>query len=214
MKGAMQSINLPLAQLSPSSWNANRMDDVALGRLRESLTRYGIVQNLVVRPIGEGNYEVLSGNQRLQVLRVLGYADAPCVVADADDSEARLLGQALNHVAGSDNLGLRAEVMREILKSLPQEEVLGLLPETAESFRSLSSLGQETIADYLQIWQLAQAAKLKHLQFQLTAAQLEVVEEALTELLPQAKESQGESPNTRGTALYLLCQRYLKEKTP
>ena len=207
-------MNLDLEQLQEACWNANRMDDVALGRLRASVTRYGMVQNLVVRPLGEGRYEVLSGNQRLRVLGELGYAEAPCIVVEVDDAHARLLAQALNRVQGEDDLGLKAELVRDILKSLPREEVLSILPETAESLQSFASLGQEEMASYLRNWQQAQAAKLKHLQFQLTPAQLEVVEEALSGLLPEAKEAQGESPNTRGTALYLLCLRYLKEATP
>ncbi len=206
--------NLDLEQLQEACWNANRMDDVALGRLRASVTRYGMVQNLVVRPLGEGRYEVLSANQRLRVLGELGYAEAPCLVVEVDDAHARLLAQALNRIQGEDDLGLKAELVREILESIPKEEVLNLLPETTESLQALSSLGQETMANYLQNWQLAQAAKLKHLQFQLTSAQLEVVEEVLTQVLPQAKEARGESPNLRGTALFLLCQRYLKEETP
>ena len=72
------------------------------------------------------------------------------------------------------------------------------------------SLGQEDMTDYLQNWQKAQAARLKYLQFQLTAAQLEIVQEALSQLLPQAKGSLGESPNARGTALYLLCKNHLE----
>ena len=70
------------------------------------------------------------------------------------------------------------------------------------------------MADYLQNWQLGQEARLKHLQFQLTPAQLEVVQEALAHLLPTARESPDQNPNTRGTALYLLCLSYLKEETP
>lgn len=210
----MDLMNLRLERLQDALWNPNRMDDVTLKRLIESMTRFGMVQNLVVRPIGEGDYEVLSGNQRLQVLRKLGYAEAPCVVVEIAEAQVRLLAQALNRIQGEDDLGLKAELVREILESLPKEEVLALLPETAESLQALSSLGQESMADYLQNWQRAQGARLKHLQFQLTPAQLEVVEEALSELLPQAKEAQGESPNTRGTALYLLCLRYLKETTP
>ncbi len=210
----MDLMNLRLEQLQDAPWNPNRMDDVTLKRLVESMTRFGMVQNLVVRPIGKGQYEVLSGNQRLQVLRKLGYAEAPCVVVEVDEAHVRLLAQALNRIQGEDDLGLKAELVREILDSLAKEEVLALLPETAESLQALSSLGQESMADYLQNWQRAQGARLKHLQFQLTPAQLEVVEEALSGLLPQAKEAQGESPNTRGTALYLLCLRYLKEETP
>ncbi len=111
-------------------------------------------------------------------------------------------------------MGLRAELVREVLKDLSEAEVLGLLPESTCSLNALVSLGQENIADHLQAWDQAQAAKLQHLQFQLLPSQLEVVEEALAGLLPQAKEAQGESPNIRGTALYLLCLRYLKEETP
>ncbi len=68
----MWTINLRLAQLQPASWNANRMNDDGIARLRESMTRFGVVQNLVARSMDDGNSEVLSGNQRLQVLRELG----------------------------------------------------------------------------------------------------------------------------------------------
>jgi hypothetical protein len=39
-----------------------------------------------------------------------------------------------------------------------------------------------------------------------------LVEEALTQLLPQAKAQLGDSPNARGTALYLLCEAYLEQQ--
>jgi hypothetical protein len=122
------------------------------------------------------------------------------------------MAQALNRIQGHDDLGLQAELVREVLQSLSQEEVLSLLPDTAQSLQALSALGQETMADYLQHWQQAQGARLKHLQFQLTPIQLEVVEEALTQALPQAKAEPGDSPNARGTALYLLCQAYLEQQ--
>ena len=76
----MRTTNLPLHQLKEAVWNSNRMDDASLGRLRRSVIRYGLVQNLVVRPLDDGGYEVLSGNQRLQVLMALGCTKAPCVL--------------------------------------------------------------------------------------------------------------------------------------
>jgi ParB family chromosome partitioning protein len=208
----MNLVYLPLAQLKEAPWNSNQIEEAMLNRLRESITRYGLVENLVVRPLDNGGYEVLSGNHRLQILREIGHSPAPCVAVNLNGAHARLLSQALNRIQGEDDLGLRAELFKEVLKVLPQPEVLSLLPETTEGLKAMASLGQDDIASYLQNWQQAQEARLKHLAFQFTPAQLEVVEEALSQVMPLAKEAQGDSPNIRGTALYLLCQSYLKQQ--
>jgi ParB family transcriptional regulator, chromosome partitioning protein len=208
----MDLVYLPLVQLEEAPWNPNQMGVAMLTKLRESITRYGLVGNLVVRPMDGGCYEVLSGNQRLQILKELGHSPAPCVVVNLDDAHARLLSQALNRTQGEDDLGLRAELFKEVLKTLPQQEVLSLLPETTQGLKAMVSLGQDDIASYLQNWQQTQEARLKHLAFQFTPAQLEVVEEALSQVMPLAKEAQGDSPNIRGTALYLLCESYLKQQ--
>ena len=208
----MKIIDVPIEQIHEAVWNPNQMDEVMHSRLRCSIQRFGLVVPLVVRPIGDDCYQTIGGAQRLAVLKELGVDPAPCVAVEADDAHARLLAQALNHIQGQDDLGLQAELIKEVLQSLPQEAVLSLLPETAQSLQALASLGQETMAHYLKNWQQAQSARLKHLQFQLTPIQLEVVEEALTQALPQAKAEQGDSPNARGTALYLLCQAYLEQQ--
>jgi ParB family chromosome partitioning protein len=208
----MKVIDLPMARIHAADWNPNVMDETMRSHLRRSIERFGLVLPLVVRPNTDGNYETIGGAQRLTVLRELGIDPVTCVVVNADDANARLLAQALNRIQGQDDLGLQAELVRELLQFLPQEEVLQLLPETAQGLQALSSLGQDTMAGYLQNWQQAQSARLKHLQFQLTPPQLSTVEEALTQLLPQAKQAQGDSPNVRGTALYLLCQAYLEQQ--
>jgi hypothetical protein len=90
--------------------------------------------------------------------------------------------------------------------------VLRLLPETAESLRAMASLGQEDLAQYLQNWQQAQSAKLKHLTFQSKPGEVEVIEEALARFLPRTQQGSSNNPNTRGVALYLLCQEYLESR--
>src|SRR5208283_5564975 len=84
----MEIIEIPINQLSEASWNANRADDVTMARLRTSIIRYSMVQNLVVRPIGN-RFEVLSGNQRFRLLGELGISTVPCVVVNVDDGPAR-----------------------------------------------------------------------------------------------------------------------------
>ncbi len=205
----MDIVELALGQLREAPWNPNRIDAAMLVRLGESVRRFGLVQNLVVRRTREDIYEVLSGNQRLRLLKNLGVDRASCVVVDLGDAQARLLAQALNHIHGEDDLGLRAELLRDVLEAISEEEAVSLLPETAASLRSIASMGQQTIANYVESWQQARDARPKRLHFQFTPVQLEVVEEAISRMLPRASQSRGDNPNVKGTALYLLCKSYL-----
>lgn len=208
----MNLLDLALDQLREAPWNPNQMDQRMLARLRESIGRFGLVENLVVRPLPEGGYEVLSGNQRLKVLCEAGFSHAPCLVVDLDDARARLLAQALNRIQGEDDLGLRAELMRQVLKTIPEAQVLTILPETADSLKAMASLGRESIAQALEKFQQAQSSRLHHYAFQVTSGQLAVVDQAFARLLPEARKEKGDSPNLRGTALYLLCKWYLGRK--
>ena len=87
--------------------------------------------------------------------------------------------QALSHIAGGDNLGLRAQLLRELLEDLPQYDVLKLLPGTSASLSDLTNLREQSIAQALQQWEEIQKARLRHLAFQLIDSQLSVVEEEL-----------------------------------
>jgi len=209
----MELLDLSLVQLREASWNANQMDEVMRARLRRSIKRFDLVVPLVVRSLEDGSYETVGGAQRLTVLREMGVTRVPCVVVNADDSEARLLSQALNHIQGQDDLGLRAELLREVLTTVHQDEILSLLPETAVTLNAMISLGQEDMATYLEAWQKAQAARLKHLQFQLTAPQLEVVERALDQMLLHVSAGDDGNPNRRGLALYHLCLAFLERNS-
>ena len=205
----MQIVNLALDQLREAPWNTNTMTPDVYAKLRESVKRFGVVANLVVRHLGEA-FEVISGNQRLQVYRELAMESAPCFIVELDDAHARLLAQVLNRTHGEDDLGLKAELLQEILSSLDQEQVLSVLPETPESLNTLSGLGQEDIVRHLQIWQQAQKARLQHLTFQLTSDQSAVVKQALEVARKRSARQDHGNPNRRGNTLYQLCESYLE----
>ncbi len=208
----MKTIDLPMEQLCEAPWNANAMEPATLQRLKNSIARYGLVENLVDRPIDLKKYEVLSGNQRLPVLTELGWEMALCAVVDLPDAEAKLLGQTLNSLHGSDNLGIRAELLEEILAAIPQSEILSLLPETASTLQALGSLSQDDPVQHLQNWQLAQNAKLRTFSARLTQDQHRVVEAAVKKFLPLASRVKNGSPNQRGTALYLICMEVMNQE--
>jgi ParB family chromosome partitioning protein len=208
----MKIQEIDLKQLREALWNPNHMEPDNLARLKKSLQTYGLVQNLVVCPLGNDQYEVLSGNQRLSILKELHISPVSCVVVNLDDVHSRLLAQALNHIHGEDDLGMRAEVLRQVLGTVSEAEVLALLPETKGNLTALANMSQDSIASSLQNWQQAQTARLKHYKFQLTPKQTDIVEEALAQVLPVAKQEKGDNPNIRGNALYLLCKFYLENR--
>lgn len=156
----MKIVNLPLASLRAAPWNANRVALDTMEKIRESIRRYGIVENLVVRAIGRDAgkpklaplskvsagpivYEVISGNHRLELYAEEGMKTAPCYVVELDDAHARLLAQTLNRTRGEDDPEAYAQLLRDVLADLPQEDVLAVLPETKESIESILGPAKE-----------------------------------------------------------------------
>ena len=126
---------ISLSSLRPAPWNANRVPAKMLAKVRASIERYGLVQNLVARshPHEPGAFEVISGNHRLQLLQELGFESAPVVVVEVDDAHARLLAQNLNRAHGEDDPAAYAKLLDEVLRSLDVAQALELLPESEAS---------------------------------------------------------------------------------
>ena len=140
----MNSREIALDCLVEAPWNANRVPTGLMVKLRRSIKKFGVVENLVARPhpTVKGSFEVLSGNHRLRLLHELGYEHAPVVVVELDDAQARLLAQALNRTRGSDDPKAYALLIEEVLADLDISEVTDLLPETeATIFGVLRELG-------------------------------------------------------------------------
>ena len=209
----MEFRHIPIVLLREAPFNPNRMEPDMAEHLLLSLRRFGIVQNLVVRPAVDGYFEVLSGNQRLRILLGEGVDEVPCILVDVGDAEARLLAQALNQIQGEDDLGLKAELIQQVLDSVSTDEVLSVLPESAASLAALESLGDMDLGKHLEVWDRAQAAKLKRMNFQLSADQVCAVEDAMESVLASLTGGpRSSNPNPRGNALYWLCRAYLDSK--
>jgi len=208
----MKTIDISITDLRPASWNPNQMDETMMECLRESISRYGLVEPLVVRPLDDSFYEVLSGNQRLRILEDLDFKSVPCVIVELDNSRAMLLAQALNGIRGEDDQALKGALLKEILSSVPEDEILSLLPETTESLKSLSLINEMDLAEHLKAWEETQAARLRHMQLQFTDKQLATVEEAVSLMTHEAKKDGFDNPNTRGNAVFLLCKFYLERR--
>ena len=91
-----------LAHLPVETVHANprqprkRFDSEATSALADSIRAQGLVQPVVVRPRGEGGYELIAGERRWRAAREAGIPTVPALVREADDRDSLLLGLVEN----------------------------------------------------------------------------------------------------------------------
>lgn len=137
-----------LTQLSVSALTSGRFqprsqwDEVALAELADSIRSQGIIQPIVVRPIGVGQYEIIAGERRWRAAKLAGLATVPTVVRQIDDQSA--LAIALIENIQRENLTAieEARAIRQLAESfaLTHEQVAQTLGRSREAVSNLLRL--------------------------------------------------------------------------
>jgi len=65
-----------------------RIDQAALAELAESVKAQGVMQPILVRPIGSGRYEIIAGERRWRAARLAGLDSVPALVREVPDRQA------------------------------------------------------------------------------------------------------------------------------
>lgn len=145
----MQKENLhieyvPSHSLNASEYNPRKWDAEAKKQLKESISRFGAVDPLIVNGAETRKNIVIGGHFRLEVLKELGYEQVPIVYLDIPDIEKeKELNLRLNKNQGEFDLellsefdesfladiGFDSEDLDDIFAEDPQEEVFDLNKE-------------------------------------------------------------------------------------
>jgi ParB family transcriptional regulator, chromosome partitioning protein len=147
-------VHIPVGSIRANSRQPRRrLDAERIDELAESIRAQGVVQPVLVRPGGEGGYELIAGERRWRAARVAGLATVPAVVRETDDRDSLLLAlvenvaredlspvdEARAYAALMDEFGLAlGEVAEQVGRSKPavsnrvrllelSDDVLGLL---------------------------------------------------------------------------------------
>jgi len=64
------------------------MKQDALEELADSIKAQGVVQPIVIRPIGENRYEIIAGERRWRASQIAGLDTIPAIVRDVSDEDA------------------------------------------------------------------------------------------------------------------------------
>lgn len=86
---AAAPLTLPVEQLRAGKYQPRtHMHPEALAELADSIRSQGVIQPILVRPVGDGQYEIIAGERRFRASRMAGLAEVPVVIRDVPDEAA------------------------------------------------------------------------------------------------------------------------------
>ena len=92
-QGGNQRIEqLPLSDLVPFKDHPFRVvDDDRMKETVESIREYGVLVPIIVRPMDDGTFEIVSGHRRKRACELAGVEEIPAIVRELDDDEATII---------------------------------------------------------------------------------------------------------------------------
>ena len=152
-QGQESAVNqMPITALHPNPNQPRRhFDDAALRELADSIKSQGIIQPLLVRPLGgENTYQIVAGERRWRAAQLAGLKEVPVYVRQLSDKE--VMAAAL-----IENL------QREDLNPIEEAEALQALRDalelTQEELASRLGKSRPAIANALRLLQLSANAR-------------------------------------------------------
>jgi ParB family chromosome partitioning protein len=145
--------SLAIARLQPGKYQPRtRMDEGALAELADSIRAQGLLQPILVRPLGDQSdrYEIIAGERRYRAAQLAGLTDVPVLVKTVDD-----------HAAAA--MALIENIQREDLN--PLEEAQGIqrlisdFAFTHEQAASAVGRSRSAVSNLLRLLNLAQAVQ-------------------------------------------------------
>ncbi|MGB6875871.1 MAG: ParB/RepB/Spo0J family partition protein [Candidatus Acidiferrales bacterium] len=94
---------IPLSKISESKTNPRRQfDETKLAELADNIKQYGVLQAILVRPIGEADsFEVVAGTRRYRASKLAGRETIPATVRELTDTQCLEL-QLIENLQRSD----------------------------------------------------------------------------------------------------------------
>ncbi len=89
---ASRPSTLKLTQLQAGKYQPRtRMDEGSLYELAESIKSQGIMQPILVRPVGASGYEIIAGERRFRAAKLAGLDEVPVLVKEVPDEAAAVM---------------------------------------------------------------------------------------------------------------------------
>lgn len=117
--------------------------------LKASINANGLLQNITVRPLDDGTFEVIAGSRRYKACRELGMQKVPCTIIEADAETAYTLATTENIVRENMNAVDEANAVAKLFAQGKTRTEIGAMfgksARWAEGRRRITELGDKAM---------------------------------------------------------------------
>ncbi len=134
-------IELPLDKLVKADWNYKTEDSEKQEKLKENIKRNGQIENIIVRELETGFFEVVNGNHRLSVLKTLNIKKAYSYnLGKINQAQAIRIAIETNETKfDTDSIAL-AERVKELTEEFDLKDLINTLPYNETEIENFSKL--------------------------------------------------------------------------
>ena len=134
-------------------------EDEEFNELLASIKKEGLLQPILVRPLGNGLYECVAGERRLRAVKKLGWQDVPAVVKELDDASALFIALIEN---------LHRKDLNPLETALAYQSLIEKYGLTQEEVAERVGKDRATVANLLRLLKLPEIIKEDLLEGRLT----------------------------------------------
>jgi ParB family chromosome partitioning protein len=135
-------------------------DEFRLQELSDSIKQHGLIQPITVRNIGEGRFELISGERRLRATRMAGLDRIPAFIRQADDEQSLQFALIEN---------IQREQLNPIETALGFQRLIEECEYTQEQVAERVGKNRVTVTNTLRLLQLPDVIQLAVKQGKITA---------------------------------------------
>ena len=113
-----------------------------LASLSESIKQHGVLQPLLVRPMEDGNYQIVAGERRWRAARMAGLEEVPVIIKELSDRETMEMALVEN---------LQRENLNPVEEALGYKELMDRYGYTQEQVAKIVGRSRPVIANALRL---------------------------------------------------------------
>lgn len=181
--------DVDVEKLVPAAWNYKENDDLKQAKLVENIKRNGQVENVIVRELDTGFFEVVNGNHRLKAFVEIGFEKVHVFNTGViSDAAARRLAIETNETRFETNTVKLAELIAEVAAEFPVADLEITMPYSADELNNMNQLLDFDWNDGSQAKEPKSDSNEKKITVVTTPDKYDEIKEAILSITSQFKE--------------------------